>query len=249
MKFIKICITGFLFIWFGIICIFGNLLFCPIILLGLQKYKFVRRFSRFLVRNAWGFFIFFTEFLGYQHSNASILKTVGRPGEIIISNHPSLLDIVFFLSKIKNANCIVKGELEKNIFLFAAIKACGYIPNTNNEEFLNKACEALKNGEILVMFPEGSRTKDEIVFHKAAAYIAIKSAKYLTPIYLDMKPRSLKKGEAWYKTPANTINYKFKVLPSIQIDDFSTQKPDPIRARALHNCLKEIYNEEFKNDR
>ena len=101
----------------------------------------------------------------------------------------------------------------------------------------------------MIVFPEGSRTKDKIVFHKAAAYIAIKSAKTLTPVFLHMNPKSLKKGVAWYDTPDITINYKFNILKSIDLDTFYPQKSAPIRARLLNAYLQEIYNEEFKNDR
>ncbi|SFT36356.1 1-acyl-sn-glycerol-3-phosphate acyltransferase [Campylobacter hyointestinalis] len=249
MPIFKIFITGFLFFWFGVICILGNIFFVPVLFFGLQKYKLIRNFCRFLVRNAWKFFIFCTDILGYARSNADILKTLGKNSEIIVCNHTSLLDIVFFLSFVKDSNCIVKGELAKNIFLSSAIKACGYILNTQNEECLEISCKALKEQENLIVFPEGSRTKDKIVFHKAAAYIAIKSAKTLTPVFLHMNPKSLKKGVAWYDTPDITINYKFNILKSIDLDTFYPQKSAPIRARLLNAYLQEIYNEEFKNDR
>lgn len=245
---INIARAGFLFALFGFICLIGNLIFIPIVLLNLQKYKTTKKYARFLVKNVWNFFIVCCEILDYQTSNRTLLKSLGKEGEIIISNHPSLLDIVFFIASIKNANCVVKGNLAKNIFLAPAIKASGYILNTSNEEFLQNAINALKNGETLVIFPEGTRSKDEIIFHKGAAYIAIKGAKILTPVFLNMSPRSLKKEQKWYNTPKIKIKYTFKIGETLDMQNFSANKPSPIRARLLHEKLKEIYKKEIAYD-
>ena len=105
------------------------------------------------------------------------------------------------MSLVRRANCVVKASLGKNIFLAPAIKACGYIPNTANEELLQKSIDALKSGESLIIFPEGTRTAGEIVFHKAAAYIAVNSAKQLVAIGIKMDPPSLKKKRALVQNP------------------------------------------------
>lgn len=244
-KFLKIALRALLFCLFGLICLFGNLIFLPIILLNLQKFRPVQNFSRFLVRNSWNFFIFSAQILGAINSNHKILKNLGNSGEIIIANHPSLLDIVFFLAQIKRANCIVKSDLGKNLFLFGAIKACGYILNTQNEICLKNACAALKNGESLIIFPEGSRTKEKIIFHKAAAYIAVNSAKNLSAIFIKMHPLSLKKGQKWFESAGKNINYNFKILEKIELANFHPNRPSAVRARNLHSHLNEIYQKEF----
>ena len=112
----KVVSVGFLFLLFGIICLFGNLIFIPIILLNLQRFRVIKNFSRFLVRISWNFFLKCTEIFGYQSSNYHILQNLNGLNSMIICNHPSLLDVVFFLAKVKNANCVVKKELKKNIF-------------------------------------------------------------------------------------------------------------------------------------
>lgn len=189
-----------------------------------------------------------SEIFGYQTLDFKILKSIGRPGEIIISNHPSLLDVVFFISSIKNLNCVVKGKLSSNIFLSPAIKASGYILNNNNEDFLYAAINALKNCESVLIFPEGSRTEKEIIFHKAAAYISIKGAKTLTPVFMNMSPKSLKKNQKWYNTPKVKIKYTFKIGKSLDIASFNPNRPIPIRARLLHEELKQIYKKEINYD-
>ncbi|QCD45709.1 lysophospholipid acyltransferase family protein [Campylobacter mucosalis] len=242
MQLLRITRVAFLYSSFGLICLFGDLLFMPIVVFGLNKFELVKRFCRELVRLSWGFFIWLCKVSGYLkvEFNASNL---GKSGEIIIANHPSLLDVVFFLSSVKNLNCVVKGELGKNIFLAFAIKACGYISNENNEKLLEQSLNALKNGESLLIFPEGTRTKDEIVFHKAPFFIAIKAAKILTPVVIDMKPRSLRKDESWFSVPSECISYKFKTTTSLNLSDFLANRPDPIRVRLLQDEILKIYKE------
>ena len=242
----KIFIVGANFALFGLICALGNLIFIPVVLLGLYKFKFIRYFCRDLVRLAWRFFIFSTQISGYQHTKFNLPLGLGSASQIIIANHPSLLDVVFLIALIRRANCVVKASLGKNIFLAPAIKSCGYILNTANEELLQKSADALKSGESLIIFPEGTRTAGEIVFHKAAAYIAVNAAKQLVAVAIKMDPPSLKKHEPWYKTPSVMIKYEFKELFRLNLDGFCAHRPNPIRARELHAFISENYTKEFK---
>ena len=164
-----------------------------------------------------------------------------KPSQIIIANHPSLLDVVLLLANIARINCVVKASLSKNIFLFGAIKASGYILNTANEKLLQKSIDALKSGESLLIFPEGTRTKDKISFHKAASYIAIHGAKSLSAIFIKMHPKSLQKDSKWYNTPAKTLHYEISLENQIILDDFAKDKSDSLRVRALHEYLRNLY--------
>lgn len=216
----------------------------PVVLLGLNKFKFIQNLCRDLVRISWGFFIKVAKNCGRLDYKFELSELNGG-SNLVIANHPSLLDVVFLISRFKRINCIVKGELGKNIFLFAAIRACNYIPNTNNEEFLQKSVEVLKSGENLLIFPEGTRTKDEIIFHKAAAYIGVKGAKNIVCIGINMHPRSLRKNEPWYKIPDEKIKYHFKEMKNFDVDMFLKDRPSPVRARGLHEEISKIYKEEF----
>ena len=242
MQLLRILRVAFLYSSFGFICLVGDLLFMPIVLLKFNKFEFVQRFCRKLVRLSWGFFIWLCKISGYLKFQFDA-SGLGKSGEIIIANHPSLLDVVFFLSSVKNLNCVVKGELGKNIFLAFAIKACGYISNEDNEKLLKQSLNSLENGESLLIFPEGTRTKDDIIFHKAPFFIAIKAAKILTPVIIEMRPRSLRKNESWFSVPSECISYKFKIENSLNLAEFLADKPDPIRVRRLQDKILKIYKE------
>lgn len=248
-KLYYIFITGVAFFIFGFICMLGNLLFFPVVVFGLQRIKIVENFARDNVYFAWKIFILCAKFIGVIDYNLNVDCKNIKSSTLVIANHPSLLDIVFLMSNIKRANCVVKESLCKNIFLFPAIKACNYIPNSKNEELLAKSCEALKNGEVLVVFPEGTRSDNGIFFHKAASYIGIHSAKNIFQIAIKMYPKSLKKNQPWYVTPSEKLKYDIFEIGEIDILNFLNDRPNPIRARQLHKMIVQNYQKEFIDER
>lgn len=239
---------------FGLICLVGNLFFIPLILLKLQRFAFIQNLSRDIVRFSWRFFLWCARILGvikYEYVEFEKLdsrkdSSNSHDSRIFIANHPSLLDVVLIIAKIRRINCVVKADLCKNPFLFAAIKASGYIPNTANEILLENSLSALNRGESLLIFPEGTRTKNSIIFHKAASYIAINAAQSLAMIFIKMRPRSLQKGEKWYHT--QKMQYNLILRDIWDLRSFAPSKQNPLRVRDLHKNLSEIYKEEFKDE-
>ena len=144
LLFRRICVA-LCFCSFGIICMVGNLFFIPIIILRLNKFKFAENIARDLIFAAWRIFLYLIVFYGYAKIDFKV-KLANKSSSVIIANHPSLLDVVLLLSHIRRANCIVKASFRRNIFLFGAIRAANYILNTENEEMLNLAKNALDNG-------------------------------------------------------------------------------------------------------
>lgn len=249
MQIFKILRVAVLFSIFGLLCLLGNIIFISIIILQLHKIMFFQNISRDIVRYSWRFFLWCArivdivrcEYIGFEALN--LHKNTSR---IVIANHPSLLDVVLIIAKIRRINCVVKADLCKNPFLFAAIKASGYIPNTANEILLENSLSALNRGESLLIFPEGTRTKNSIIFHKAASYIAINAAQNLAIIFIKMRPRSLQKGEKWYHT--KKMRYSVILYDIWDLRSFAPNKQNPLRVRDLYKNLSEIYKEEFKDE-
>lgn len=248
-QFFRIVLVGLCFALFGSICLIGNIFFITLILLRLHRFLSVQNLSRDIVRYAWRFFLWCANILSIvkcEYSGFEDSHIDSNNAHIFIANHPSLLDVVLIIAKIRRINCVVKADLCKNPFLFAAIKASGYIPNTANESLLQNSIAALKNGESLLIFPEGTRTKDSIIFHKAASYIAINAAQSLVMIFIKMRPRSLKKGEKWYHT--QKMRYSVILRDVWDLQDFAPNMLNPLRVRELHKKLSEIYKEEFRDE-
>jgi 1-acyl-sn-glycerol-3-phosphate acyltransferase len=79
---------------------------------------------------------------------------------ILVANHPSLLDAVMIVSRLPNAVCVMKAELMDNILFGAAARFARYIGNDAPLAMILDAREELRRGAQLVIFPEGTRTRD-----------------------------------------------------------------------------------------
>lgn len=79
---------------------------------------------------------------------------------IIVANHPSLLDVVMIVSRLPDAVCVMKGELLDSVLFGAAARFAGYIPNHAPLEMILDARDELRRGAQLLIFPEGTRTRD-----------------------------------------------------------------------------------------
>ncbi len=100
-------------------------------------------------------------------------------GFVLCSNHRSFLDPVFIAVGIKNRklNFMAKQELFKNKLIGAFFRGIGAFPVNRGKgdvEAVNKAENIVENNGIVLIFPEGTRSKDGNVmrFKSGAAYIA-----------------------------------------------------------------------------
>lgn len=239
--------TGMAFVLFGLGGLVLRLVVFPVLRLrrGDQQIQQVRarktigctfrHFIRFMVRTG----ILVVDFRGAER--------LGRPGQMIIANHPSLLDVVFLIGHVANTNCIVKHQLVCNTFTRGPIAAAGYISNSESFDMLHQAAQVLLDGESLIVFPEGSRTpRDKLPrFHRGACAIALRGASVITPVVIRMTPRSLTKGEPWYKIPHRRLRYSIHVGADIDPSDWKSQAPLPIAGRRLNDHLHSYFDFEL----
>ncbi len=127
-----------------------------------------RQRARRTVGRLFWFFIRFmarTGVLTYQIDGA---ERLGRPGQMIIANHPSLIDVVFLIGLVPDANCVVKQSLWDNPFTRGPLRSTQYISNDGSMDMLDAASDALQDGQALIVFPEGTRTQPGQVpaFHR-----------------------------------------------------------------------------------
>lgn len=200
--------------------------------------------TRRLVAGSWLWFTRYLLVLGVVEAHFVGLEKLGRAGQLILANHPSLLDVVFLLSRVPEANCVVKSSLQNNPAMNSQIRACGYIPNEENEAFV-EAVDAILRQQCLLIFPEGTRTAaDNIVrFHRGAVSLGLRSARVITPVRIRMQPRNYVKGQAWWRIPLQRPVYEFEVGDDIDPQTWLAEKPLPIAARRLNEYLQDYFNE------
>ena len=203
--------------------------------------------ARQVIHRAFYQFLCWMRCLGIMQWQIEGQHLLGRPGQLVIANHPSLLDVVFMMAHINEPNCIVKGSLWRNPCMVGPVTAAGFIPNHSSEQMVLDGVSALQNGDCLIIFPEGTRTPpgQSLEFHRGAATIAIKGARVLTPVLITVSPTTLTKNEKWYKIPQRRFVMTLKVLDDIDLDPYRQAHSKPIAARHLNSDLTALYTQEL----
>lgn len=202
--------------------------------------------ARRLVAGVWRLFLRYVVWAGVLTYELEGFERLGKPGQLILANHPSLLDVLFFVGYVPGVNCVVKYDLLNNPVMTSPIKACGFILNDQSEALLKVVDDVLQNGQSLLIFPEGTRTvlNEPIGFHRGAVSLGLRSAKVITPVVIRQSPPHFKKNQPWYQIPKVKICYRLTVGEDIDPAQWLAEKPLPIAARRLNRHLEDYFNRE-----
>ncbi|HIE82439.1 MAG TPA: 1-acyl-sn-glycerol-3-phosphate acyltransferase, partial [Dehalococcoidia bacterium] len=164
---------------------------------------------------------------------------------LIVANHPTLIDIVFIIARVPNADCIVKSNLLRNPFMYGAISLSGYIASEDPSVVMSQAISSLKRGNNLVIFPEGTRSQRNapLRFHRGAANIALRSAAPIRPIVIRCEPLTLGKGESWHHIPERPAHYDI-IAQDIFVPQVSKMRGSTVQARQLTKQLQDYFSRE-----
>jgi 1-acyl-sn-glycerol-3-phosphate acyltransferase len=243
----RLVATGASFALFGIGGLVLRLIVLPLLGLLPGDAQTHRRRARAAISKAFYLhvqFMYRSGTLKYEFEGA---ERLGRPGQMIIANHPSLIDVVFLIAHIRDTNCIVKQSLWRNPFTRGPVCRAHYISNNGSPEMLELAADALRSGETLIVFPEGTRTTPNCapVFHRGAAAIALRGAQVITPVFITVKPTTLTKAEPWYRIPERRVKVTLRVGKDIDPNTFNAEAPMPIASRRLNEHLHQLFLREL----
>ncbi|MZR32223.1 1-acyl-sn-glycerol-3-phosphate acyltransferase [Sneathiella litorea] len=165
-------------------------------------------------------------------------------GALIVANHPSLLDTVFLMSRMPDVQCIVKHELWDNIYLGGVMRAAGYIRNDGDAEKMLAQCEkALKNGQNILVFPEGTRSVpgQALKFQRGFANIATHFSAPIQLVTIICKPSTLTKGSPWYAIPPHQACFDITFNEQLDMTDYLRHEPRSLKVRKLTRELEQYY--------
>jgi 1-acyl-sn-glycerol-3-phosphate acyltransferase len=168
-------------------------------------------------------------------------RLVGGGPRIIVSNHPSLVDVVLIISRLPQADCIVASKRAQNLWLRGSAGAADYIANDGGVHVVAEAARRLREGRTLVLFPEGTRSPENGLghFERGAAHIALASGLDILPIEITVAPRMLMKGQPWYEVPPRAGRYTLRVgEPLIAKEHLNGSESSVMAARKLTKALR-----------
>jgi 1-acyl-sn-glycerol-3-phosphate acyltransferase len=178
--------------------------------------------------------VFECEYIGFE----ALHEVQG--GLIIAPNHPALWDAVFILSKIHGLRCILKASLMHNPFLRGAAKLAGFIPNKPAHKMLQHSIEALRQGDRLLFFPEGTRTRklENCIntLQGGLGIIATQSSAPVWPVFIETNSNYLSKGWPLWHLPDKKIRMR------ITLGEPLASPPDE-SATAFTQRLHEVFRE------
>jgi len=167
---------------------------------------------------------------------------------LIVANHPSLIDVVFLLAEFPESQCVVKRALWTNPFTHMLFRYSGYISNDDPETLLTESVAAMKNGDSLILFPEGTRTRAgcDPEFKAGAAAIAVRAGRSVLPILILVTPTTLTKADHWYSVPEEKVFVDITVCEPLSVTD-ATGVPDERQAiRQFNKRLQQWYCERLE---
>ncbi len=248
----RVAATGLSFAAFGMGgLLLGGLVF-PLLLL------FPRRASRQavarrLVQRSFALHVWLMHRLGVLTYEVIGVERLRRDGLLVLANHPTLIDVVFLVSLLPNANCVVKRAVARSPFMRGPVRAAGYISNDDGAGLVDDCIATVRGGSSLVIFPEGTRTVpgQPLRLQRGAANIAVRGGLDITPVRISCSPSTLAKGQKWYRVPSRRFHVRIEVEDDLPIAPFLERTggepgTDALAARRVTDHLTRHF--EFSGD-
>ncbi len=241
----RLCATALSFFVFGMVGLMVWVMY-PLIMLFLGQGELRKRSGRYFVHKIFHYYVELMRGLGILTYEVHGGERLNRPARLIVANHPSLIDVVFLISLIRNATCIVKRSLVNNLYMRAPIRFASYIRADDPEALLDRCTEELRGGSSLIVFPEGTRTKPNqpLHFQRGAANIALQAGAMILPVYIHCSPTTLTKHEKWYRIPPKKVMFRLYVGEDIDPAKYYGTLPRSVASRKLTRHLQQYFIEQ-----
>lgn len=240
--------TGLSFLAFGLGGLVLRLLVFPLLQVCVRDPAERRRRVRRTVQRSFAAHVELMRRLGLLTYEIRNRERLQREGLLILANHPTLIDVVFLISLLPNADCVVKSAVARNPFMRGPVRAAGYVSNDDGAGLVDDCIAAVRAGGTLVIFPEGTRTTrgQPLRLQRGAANIAIRGRLNVTPVLLSCTPMTLGKGEKWYRVPSRRFHMVVDVQEDLPVAGFLNETDpmaggDAVAARRLTDHLTNYF--------
>jgi 1-acyl-sn-glycerol-3-phosphate acyltransferase len=137
----------------------------------------------------------------------------GGPPLILAPNHPSLIDALLILTRHPNLACVMKGALMRNPFLGPGSRLARYIRSDMPRQMIKEAVADLREGGVVLLFPEGTRTtRAPINPLTASVGVIAKHAQVpVQTLIIETDSPYLSKGWPLFRRPRLPITYRVRL--------------------------------------
>jgi len=176
--------------------------------------KIATPLGQFAIMAGFRFYLAVLKVSGLVRLDLSALDTLRNDRSLIIApNHPSLIDVVLIASRLPHFVCIMKASIWDNILLGGGARLAGYIRNDAPKDMIRRAAAAAREGNQLLIFPEGTRTVVPPVndFKGGFGLIAKKADVPIQTVFIETNSPFLGKGWPLLKMPDFPLIYRVRL--------------------------------------
>ena len=171
------------------------------------------------------------------------IENLPSGGAVLVANHQSIVDIPMLLSAFpRPIGFLAKRELGEIPLFGKAMAAAGNLfvdrdDPRDSVRMLREAGTRLRGGRLVVVFPEGTRSRDGSIgeFRPGAFYLAQKSWAPVVPVYLEGGYRAIPKG-GFRVRPAGLL---IRVLPPLSREEGAGGSKDRIATAVRARLVRE----------
>ena len=234
MKYIRSILAVFCFFIFGIGAVILNFLLFPFI-------KNNKELCSDIIHNTWRFFVNLMMFLKLFRLDVKNLEKIENI--VIVSTHPSFIDIVILIALIPRSTCFVKKELAHNPILKNLVTSIFITNEVELDELKSESKKMLDRGFNVIIFPSGIRhRRDEFPkIRKGASLVALNAGKNIVPIKMFSDRDFLFINQPFYAVSDRCVNFEIEQMREINIADFIGESEIITKQRLTHKIEEELY--------
>jgi 1-acyl-sn-glycerol-3-phosphate acyltransferase len=132
---------------------------------------------------------------------------------ILAPNHPCLIDALLILTRHPNLVCVMKSELMRNVFLGSGSRLARYVRNDSSRQMVKESVAHLREGGVLLLFPEGTRTVRDPInsLVGSVGLISKHAAVPVQTLIIETDSPFLSKGWPLFKRPTLPVTYRVRL--------------------------------------
>ena len=137
----------------------------------------------------------------------------GGPPLILAPNHPCLIDALLILTRHPNIVCVMKSALMRNVFLGSGSRLARYVRNDSSRQMVKESVAHLREGGVLLLFPEGTRTTRAPI-NALVGSVGLISKHAQVPVQtlvIETDSPYLSKGWPLFRRPELPITYRVRL--------------------------------------
>lgn len=238
MRIVRGILISVMFLIFGTGGIILNYLIFPVVKILYKGDKRLWVYSD-IIYHLWRIFVCILEFCGLIRLN--IKNDLDIKNKIIVSTHPSLVDVLILMSQIPRTTCFVKKELTKNPIIKNIVNSIFMSNDMELDELVNQSKKMLDAGFNIVIFPMGVRHSkdDHKKIKKGASLIALKSGKNIVPVKMTTTENFLFINEPFYAVGEKRVVFEIERREEINILNYS-DKSDIVKKREITKAIEKL---------